>query len=123
MSAEPLEVGVVTDDDGTRGDPRDAGSAEVPETIGEAMSSTREQRATNLERRADDVGSNDLREVDTDALRQIVDLVDQRRHVEDELDAAVRAARSASRSWPEIGAMLGVTKQAAQRKYGKKTVA
>ena len=87
------------------------------------MSSTREQRATNLERWADDVESSDLREVNTDALRQIVDLVDQRRQVEDELDSAVRAARSAHRSWSEIGAMLGVTKQAAQRKYGSKTVA
>ncbi len=87
------------------------------------MSSTREQRATNLERWADDVNSNDLREVDTDALRQIADLADQRRRVEDELDSAVRAAREAHRSWSEIGTMLGVTKQAAQRKYGNKTVA
>ncbi|WP_420453629.1 hypothetical protein [Ilumatobacter sp.] len=87
------------------------------------MSSTREQRATNLERWADDVDSVDLREVDTDALRQIVVLVDQRRHVEDELDSAVRAARIAHRSWSEIGAMLGVSKQAAQRKYGNRTVA
>jgi len=87
------------------------------------MSSTREQQATNLERWANDVDPNDLREVDTDALRQIADLVDQRRHVDDELDSAVRAARNAHRSWSEIGAMLGVTKQAAQRKYGSKTVA
>jgi len=35
----------------------------------------------------------------------------------------VRAARSAQRPWSEIGAMLGVTKQAAQRKYANKTVA
>ncbi|MEP1126509.1 MAG: hypothetical protein ABJH68_21705 [Ilumatobacter sp.] len=87
------------------------------------MTSTRQERAANLERWADEVDSSDLREVDTDALRQIAELVDQRRHVEDELDAAVRAARSAHRSWSEIGAMLGVTKQAAQRKYGSKTVA
>ena len=87
------------------------------------MTSTRQERAANLERWADDVDSDDLREVDTDALRQIADLADQRRHVEDELDSAVRAARSAHRSWSEIGAMLGVTKQAAQRKYGSKTVA
>jgi hypothetical protein len=87
------------------------------------MTSTRQERAANLERWADDVDSSDLREVDTDALRQIVELVDQRRHVEDELDSAVRAARSAHRSRSEIGAMLGVTKQAAQRKYGSKTVA
>ncbi len=87
------------------------------------MSSTRQERAANLERWADDVASGDLRAVDTDALRQIAELVDQRRHVEDELDAAVRAARSAHRPWSEIGAMLGVTKQAAQRKYANKTVA
>ncbi|MFT6813687.1 MAG: hypothetical protein ACI9N0_001621 [Ilumatobacter sp.] len=87
------------------------------------MTSTRQERAANLERWADDVDSSDLREVDTDVLRQIVELVDQRRHVEDELDSAVRAARNAHRSWSEIGAMLGVTKQAAQRKYGSKTVA
>lgn len=87
------------------------------------MSSTREERAANLERWADEVDSNDLREVDTDALRQIAELVDQRRHVEDELGAAVRAARRAHRPWSEIGAMLGVTKQAAQRKYAKRTVA
>jgi hypothetical protein len=87
------------------------------------MSSTRQERAANLERWADDVDSDDLRRADTDALRQIADLVDQRRHVEDELDAAVRAARNAQRPWSEIGAMLGVTKQAAQRKYANKTVA
>ena len=87
------------------------------------MSPTRDERAANLERWADNVDSNDLREVDTDTLRQIADLVDRRRHVEDELDAAVDAARSAQRPWSEIGAMLGVTKQAAQRKYANKTVA
>lgn len=87
------------------------------------MSSTRQEQAANLERWADDVDPDDLREADTDALRQIAELVDQRRHVEDELDAAVRAARNAKRPWSEIGAMLGVTKQAAQRKYANKTVA
>jgi len=87
------------------------------------MSSTRQERAANLERWADDVAADDLRAVDTDALRQIADLVDQRRHVDDELDAAVRAARRAQRPWSEIGAMLGVSKQAAQRKYTNKTVA
>jgi hypothetical protein len=87
------------------------------------MSPTRDERASDLERWADDVDAKDLREVDTDALRQIADLVDRRRHVEDELDAAVHAARSAQRPWSEIGAMLGVTKQAAQRKYANKTVA
>lgn len=48
--------------------------------------------------------------------------MDQRDHVDHELTGAVRAARAAHRSWSEIGAMLGVSKQAAQRKYGDKTV-
>ncbi len=87
------------------------------------MRPTRAQRAANLERWADDVDADDLRSADTDALRQIVDLVEQRQHVEEELDAAVQAARDAQRSWSEIGAMLGVSKQAAQRKYGNKSVA
>ncbi|HZJ27932.1 MAG TPA: hypothetical protein VFF40_13130 [Acidimicrobiia bacterium] len=36
-----------------------------------------------------------------------------------ELTRAVIAARRSNRSWSEIGAMLGVSKQAAQRKYGR----
>jgi len=87
------------------------------------MSATRAERAANLEKWADDVPAGDLRSVDTDALRQIVELVDQREHIDQELDAAVRAARKAHRSWSEIGAMLGVSKQAAQRKYADKTLA
>jgi hypothetical protein len=38
--------------------------------------------------------------------------------VDSELAESVLAARAAKRSWSEIGAMLGVSKQAAQRKYG-----
>lgn len=87
------------------------------------MSATRSERATNLERWADDVDGDDLRRVDTESLRQIVALVSQRQQVESELDAAVNAARTAHRSWSEIGAMLGVSKQAAQRKYSNKTSA
>jgi len=34
-----------------------------------------------------------------------------------------QTARDARCSWSEIGAMLGVSKQAAQRKYGTKTSA
>ena len=87
------------------------------------MSTTRTERAANLETWADNVDVDDLRSVDTDALRQIVELVDQRQHVDQELDAAVHAARAASRSWSEIGAMLGVSKQAAQRKYSNRSLA
>ena len=87
------------------------------------MNSTREERTRALENWADAVESGDLRRVDTEVLRDIVELVDKRQHVEQDLDAAVRAARQADRSWSEIGTMLGVSKQAAQHKYGNKTPA
>ena len=43
--------------------------------------------------------------------------------MDEELTESVHAARAAKRSWSEIGAMLGVSKQAAQRKYGSKAPA
>jgi hypothetical protein len=86
----------------------------------DAVTKTRAERAVDLEAWADRVSVSELREADTRGLRAIADLVDQRDHVEEEITAAVRAARRANRSWSEIGAMLGVSKQAAQRKYGHK---
>jgi chromosome segregation ATPase len=79
---------------------------------------SRKERAAALERWADRVETEDLREVDTSALRDIAELAERRTALESELAEAVRRAREAHRSWSEIGAMLGVSKQAAQRKYG-----
>lgn len=87
------------------------------------MTKSRAERAAALEAWADSVDPADLREADTDSLRQIADLAQQRDRVDSELAESVRAARAARRSWSEIGAMLGVSKQAAQRKYGTKTPA
>ena len=67
--------------------------------------------------------SDDLVAVDTDALRLIAELADQRNGLDDELAEAVRTARSERRSWSEIGTMLGVSKQAAQRKYAHRASA
>ena len=82
------------------------------------MSRTRTDRVEALERWADDVDSADLKVADTEALRSIAELVEQRNEVDEDLTEAVRSARRLERSWAEIGAMLGVSKQAAQRKYG-----
>jgi hypothetical protein len=79
---------------------------------------SRADRAAALERWADTVTENDLREVDTSVLQDIAELADRRTAIDVELTEAVRRARLARRSWSEIGAMLGVSKQAAQRKYG-----
>lgn len=84
------------------------------------MSKSRGERAAALEAWSERVEAHELREADTSALRVIAELIDQRAHVDDEITAAVRAARLAKRSWSEIGMMLGVSKQAAQRKYGAK---
>lgn len=89
----------------------------------EAMTKSRAERAVALESWADAVDPAELREVETDSLRHIAELAQQRDQVDAELAESVRAARAAHRSWSEIGAMLGVSKQAAQRKYGTKTPA
>lgn len=86
------------------------------------VSKTRAERARALEEWADRVDPSDLEEADTNALRSIAELADKREDVEAELTAAVQAARNANRSWSEIGAMLGVSKQAAQRKYASKVI-
>jgi hypothetical protein len=84
------------------------------------MTTTRAHRAAALERWADEVEVDDLVEANTAALRTIAELVEQRDDVDTALLDAVRDARNADRSWSEIGAMLGVSKQAAQRKYAAK---
>ncbi len=84
------------------------------------MSETRAERAKALEVWAERVDAEDLKETDTSVLRKIAELAEQRAGVEAELEAAVVAARKAKRSWSEIGTMLGVSKQAAQRKYASK---
>jgi hypothetical protein len=81
---------------------------------------TRAQRAAALERWADEVDADDLVEAQTAALRTIAELAEQRDDIDSALLAAIRDARNADRSWSEIGAMLGVSKQAAQRKYAAK---
>jgi hypothetical protein len=83
------------------------------------MSKTRAERAAALEQWADRIDSDDLVTADTEALRVIAELAEQRDGVDAALVEAVRSARAADRSWSEIGAMLGVSKQAAQRKYSK----
>lgn len=84
------------------------------------MNTTRAQQAKAIERWADQVDPADLVEANTAALRTIAELVEQRDDVDNALLDAIRNARDANRSWSEIGAMLGVSKQAAQRKYAAK---
>jgi hypothetical protein len=78
---------------------------------------SRADRAAALERWACDADVGQLVERDTSALMHLAKLAEQREALETDLTAAVAEARQLDRSWSEIGAMLGVSKQAAQRKY------
>jgi len=83
------------------------------------MKPTRTRRAVVLEDWADRVKQADLVEIDSDELKAIAQFAARRDLLEDALIEAVRAARQSGRSWSEIGTMLGVSKQAAQKKYAK----
>ena len=80
---------------------------------------TRAQRAAALETWADEVDFDHLIVANTDALKAISEIADRRDRLDSALTDAVRSARRDGRSWSEIGAMLGVSKQAAQRKYAQ----
>jgi len=84
----------------------------------DTVKKSRVSRAEAFEKWADSVESDDLKEAATSALRSVAEFAVKRREIDEELAVAVRVARRAGRSWSEIGAMLGVSKQAAQRKYG-----
>ncbi len=76
-----------------------------------------EQHAEAFEAWADSVDPADLRPADTRALQAIARLTDLRKEVDTAILEAVQQARQQRRTWAEIGAMLGVTRQAAQHKY------
>ena len=82
------------------------------------MKPTRARRAAALEAWADRVAPSDLVEADTAVLRAIAELTQQRDDIDKRLAEAVSSARAQQRTWGEIGTMLGVSKQAAHRKYG-----
>jgi len=86
------------------------------------MNKTRQERAAALEAWADRVRPEELVEADTEALRALALYAEQRHQLDDSIASAVRDARRAGRSWSEIAGMLGVSKQAAQRKYSKTAV-
>jgi len=83
------------------------------------MSTTRAAPTKALETWADAVEPDDLLVADTESLRAIVELAERRGAVDAALVEAIRSVRRADRSWSEIGAILGVSKQATQRKHAK----
>lgn len=83
----------------------------------------RSQQLAKFEEWSGGVDADDLVEVDSSALQRITELTDQRAAVDGELTEAVMTARIDGHSWAKIAVMLGVTKQAAQQRYGKRSPA
>ena len=79
-----------------------------------------DERAEAFETWADSVHPADLEPADTRALQAITRLTDLRKEIEAAIFDAVCEARRTGRTWSEIGVMLGVSKQAAQQRYGPK---
>ena len=84
------------------------------------MLTTRADRLAALEAWADNVDVGELVEVDAESLRLIAEFAQRRDRLESALVKAVDAARRDGHTWSEIGMMLGVTKQSAQRKYSRR---
>lgn len=57
--------------------------------------------------------------IDAAPLRAIAVAVERRSEAEEALARAVAAAREAGLSWGSIGAVLGVTRQGALKRYGR----
>ena len=71
-----------------------------------------DERSEVFEAWADSVSPADLEPVDTSASQAITRLTDLCREIDEAIFEAVREARRQCRTWAEIGAMLGVSKQA-----------
>lgn len=77
-----------------------------------------EALAERVEAWADTVDPRNLQEVPIGELRAITSLADTIHEAEAALASAVDRARHDGRSWSQIGTALGVSKQAAQQRYG-----
>lgn len=64
------------------------------------VSKSREERAKALEKWADTVDASDLKTADTQALREIAELVDRRDDVDEQIIEAVISARRAHAAGP-----------------------
>ena len=81
------------------------------------------EKLAAFEKWAEDVKPEDLKPATLESMGAIAVLVNQQEEINKALAQAVADARKRGRTWSEIGAMLGVSKQAAHRKYGAKSPA
>ena len=119
IQGDLLEIGVLSRDDASRCRSCDESAEQVPERM-DRVSHVSDDEVKAFEEWADRVTAAELRPADMGSLRLIAPLADERARLDRELTAAVVASRQEGHSWAMIGVMLGVSKQAAQQKYGAK---
>lgn len=73
----------------------------------------------DLEKALDDLDPSTVAARDAVHFRRIIAAAEGVGRADRELHDAVRAAREAGDSWLSIGMALGVTKQAAQKRFGR----
>ena len=78
----------------------------------------KEQAANEIAERLARRDPNETEWRDAAPLRRVAEAFQASVAAESELRQAVADARSEGRSWAAIGAMLGVSKQTAQQRYG-----
>lgn len=76
-------------------------------------------KINDIEKVLDDLDPATVHVRDAVHFRRIIAAKDGVAQAERELHDAVRAAREAGDSWLSIGLALGVTKQAAQKRFGR----
>ncbi|MGL5930019.1 MAG: hypothetical protein ACRCY8_13890 [Dermatophilaceae bacterium] len=74
---------------------------------------------TDIEKMLDELDPGTVTARDAVHFRRIIAARDGVARADRELRDAVRAARAAGDSWLSIGMALGVTKQAAQKRFGR----
>lgn len=79
-----------------------------------------ERAAQRFEQLADELDPATAQAEDTDDLRQIAVASDMARDDEARLREAVQLARAHGRSWNQIAAALGVSRQAARQRFADK---
>lgn len=78
------------------------------------------QKLAAYEKWLEEVDPADMKFIDTSTLKPVGRLAHLRDEVEKLLVDAIATARQNDWSWGDIGLMLGVTRQAAQQRYGAK---
>lgn len=61
--------------------------------------------------------SRGVRSLPREAVGRLVELADERRKIEVEIDDTVRAARNAGARWEDTGGALGMTRPGASKRY------